>query len=61
MVAFAAITLALAVGVLASNFIGGEKKIERHIQRLWVNGEQIFPPMLAVQRNQGLCAAATVG
>ena len=78
MVAFAAIALALAVGVLASNFIGGEKKIERHIQRLYaladprfvqglgvllgpaflagnsvqalINGEQIFPPMLATIR-----------
>ncbi len=78
MIAFAATALALVVGVLASNFIGGEKKIERHIQRLYeladprfvqelgvllgppflagnsvqalINGEQIFPPMLAAIR-----------
>ena len=77
-VAAAAFALALVVAVLASNFIGGEKKIDRHIQRLYaladprfvqelgvllgppflagnrvqalVNGEQIFPPMLAAIR-----------
>ena len=77
-VAAAASALALVVAVLASNFIGGEKKIDRHIQRLYaladprfvqelgvllgppflagnrvqalVNGEQIFPPMLAAIR-----------
>lgn len=70
--------LALVGGVLASNFIGGEKKIERHVERLYalddarfmnelgvllgppflagtrvqalLNGDQIFPPMLAAIR-----------
>jgi cardiolipin synthase A/B len=77
-VAGAATGLALLGGVLVSNFIGGEKKIERHIERLYalddprfvnelgvllgppflagtrvqalLNGEQIFPPMLAAIR-----------
>ncbi len=71
--------LALIGGVLVSNFIGGEKKIERRIQRLYalddprfmnelgvllgppfqggnrvralLNGDQIFPPMLAAIRS----------
>ncbi|MBU4180087.1 MAG: phospholipase D-like domain-containing protein [Hydrogenophaga sp.] len=74
-VAGAATGLALVGAVVASNFIGGEKKIQRHITRLYtlddprfmdelgvllgppflagtrvqalLNGEQIFPPMLA--------------
>jgi len=78
LVAGAATGLAVVAGVLASNFIGGEKKIERYIQRLYtlddprfmdelgvllgppflagtrvqalLNGEQIFPPMLAAIR-----------
>ena len=73
-----ALALALVLAVLASNFIGGEKKIDRHVQRLYaladprfvqelglllgppflagnsvqalVNGDQIFPPMLAAIR-----------
>ena len=77
-VAGAATGLALAGALLASNFIGGEKKIERHIERLYalddprfmdelgvllgppflagtrvqalLNGDQIFPPMLAAIR-----------
>lgn len=77
-VAAAASGLAVAVGVLGSNFIGGEKKIETRIERLHalddprfmhelgvllgppfldgthvralVNGDQIFPPMLAAIR-----------
>ncbi len=71
--------LALVGGVLVSNFIGGETKIERRIERLYalddprfmhelgvllgppfldgarvrtlVNGDQIFPPMLAAIRS----------
>ncbi len=78
LVAGAASGLALAAGVLASNFIGGEKKILTHVERLYalddprfmhelgvllgppfvdgtrvqalVNGEEIFPPMLAAIR-----------
>lgn len=78
MLAGAATGLALVGGALASNFIGGEKKIERHVERLYtlddarfmndlgvllgppflagtrvqalLNGEQIFPPMLAAIR-----------
>ena len=74
----AASALALIGGVLVSNFIGGEKKIERNIERLYalddprfmnelgvllgppflngtrtralLNGDQIFPPMLAAIR-----------
>ena len=74
----AAFALALIGGVLVSNFIGGEKKIERNIERLYalddprfmnelgvllgppflngtrtralLNGDQIFPPMLAAIR-----------
>jgi cardiolipin synthase len=77
-VAGAATALALVGGVLASNFIGGEKKIDRRIERLYslddprfmhelgvllgppflagtrvqalLNGDQIFPPMLAAIR-----------
>jgi cardiolipin synthase A/B len=76
--ASAATALALVGGVLASNFIGGEKKIEHRIERLYglddprfvhelgvllgppflrgtraqalLNGDQIFPPMLAAIR-----------
>jgi cardiolipin synthase A/B len=76
--ASAATGLALLGGVLVSNFIGGEKKIERHVKRLYtlddprfmyelgvllgppflagtrvqalLNGDQIFPPMLAAIR-----------
>lgn len=76
--ASAATALALVGGVLASNFIGGEKKVERRIERLYgiddprfmhelgvllgppflpgtsaralLNGDQIFPPMLAAIR-----------
>ena len=75
----AASALALVGGVLVSNFIGGENKIERHIDRLYalddprfmhelgallgppfldgtgiralLNGDQIFPPMLAAIRS----------
>ncbi len=75
----AAFALALVVGVLASNFMGGEKKIERHIERLYalddprfsselgvllgppfvggtgvralLNGDEIFPSMLAAIRS----------
>ena len=75
----AAAALALIVGLLVSNFIGGEKKIERHIERLYalddprfmqelgvllgppfldgtrvealLNGDEIFPPMLAAIRS----------
>ncbi len=75
----AACLLALLGGVLVSNFIGGEKKIERRIERLYaledarftkelgvllgppfvdgvgvralLNGDQIFPPMLAAIRS----------
>ena len=78
LVASAAVGLTLVGGVLVSNFIGGEKKIERHLQRLYalddprffdelgvllgppflsgtrvqalLNGDQIFPPMLAAIR-----------
>lgn len=78
LVASATTALALVGGVLASNFIGGEKKIERRIERLYglddprfmhelgvllgppflhgtraqalLNGDQIFPPMLAAIR-----------
>ena len=74
----AAAAFGFAVAVLASNFIGGEKKIDQKVQRLYaladprfvqelgvllgpaflpgnrvqvlVNGEQIFPPMLAAIR-----------
>lgn len=77
-VASTATGLALVGAVVASNFIGGEKKIQRHITRLYtlddprfmdelgvllgppfltgtrvqalLNGEQIFPPMLAAIR-----------
>lgn len=77
-VASAATVLALVGAVVASNFIGGETKIERRIQRFYtlddprfmaelgvllgppflagtrvqalLNGEQIFPPMLAAIR-----------
>ena len=77
--ALGASALALLGGVLASNFIGGEKKIERHIERLYalddprfmqelgvllgppflngtqvralLNGDEIFPPMLAAIRS----------
>jgi cardiolipin synthase len=73
-----AIVAALAIGLLAINFTTGEKKIERHIERLYaledprfahevsvllgppfvggnrvqtmLNGDQIFPPMLAAIR-----------
>lgn len=79
MVAGAAAGAALIGAVLASNFIGGEKKIERHVERLYalddarfmnelgvllgppflagtrvqalLNGDQIFPPMLAAIRS----------
>jgi cardiolipin synthase A/B len=78
-VACAAAGLTLIGAVLASNFIGGEKKIERHIERLYtlddprflqelgvllgppflpgnrvqalLNGDEIFPPMLAAIRS----------
>ncbi|MEO8807299.1 MAG: cardiolipin synthase B, partial [Burkholderiaceae bacterium] len=74
-IAVAVLALALVGGVIASNFIGGEKKIQKHVERLYtlddprftselgvllgppfldgtrvkalLNGEQIFPPMLA--------------
>ena len=74
----AAAAFGFVVAVLASNFIGGEKKIDQKVQRLYaladprfvqelgvllgptflpgnsvqvlVNGEQIFPPMLAAIR-----------
>ena len=77
--AVAASALALIGGLLVSNFIGGEKKIERHIERLYtlddprfmselgvllgppflngtgiralLNGDEIFPPMLAAIRS----------
>ena len=77
--AVAASALALTGGLLVSNFIGGEKKIERHIERLYalddprfmielgvllgppflkgtriralLNGDEIFPPMLAAIRS----------
>ena len=77
--AAAAAAVAVVVAVLASNFIGGEKKIDRRIQRLYeladprfvhelgvllgpqflagnrvqalINGDQIFPPMLAAIRS----------
>lgn len=77
-VAAAACGVALGAGLLVSNFIGGEKKIERHIERLYtlddprfmnelglllgppfmngtriralLNGDEIFPPMLAAIR-----------
>jgi cardiolipin synthase len=77
--ALGASALALLGGVLASNFVGGEKKIERHIERLYalddprfmqelgvllgppfvngtqvralLNGDEIFPPMLAAIRS----------
>ncbi len=70
--------LCLLVGLLVSNFVGGEKKIERNIERLYtlddprfmhelgvllgppfvqgtqvralLNGDEIFPPMLAAIR-----------
>ncbi len=79
LVASAATALALVGGVFASNFTGGEKKIERRIERLYglddprfmhelgvllgppflhgtraqalLNGDQIFPPMLAAIRS----------
>lgn len=79
MVAGAAAGAALIGAVLASNFIGGEKKIERHVERLYalddarfmnelgvllgppflagtrvqalLNGDQIFPRMLAAIRS----------
>jgi cardiolipin synthase len=69
-------SLSLAAGLLISNFVGGETKIERRIERLYalddprfmhglgvlpgppilpgtkaralLNGDEIFPPMLAV-------------
>ena len=75
----AAVMLTLFGGVLVSNFMGGEKKIERRIERLYalddprfmyelgvllgppfldgvgiralLNGDQIFPPMLAAIRS----------
>lgn len=74
-----ALFLGLAVAVLVLNFTGGEKKIERRIERLYalddarfmqelglllgppfvggnrvralLNGDEIFPPMLAAIRN----------
>jgi cardiolipin synthase len=74
----AAAALALVGGLLVANFMGGEKKIDRHIERLYtlddtqfmkelgvllgppfvsgvrvqalLNGDQIFPPMLAAIR-----------
>ena len=74
----AATALALIGGLLVANFIGGEKKIQRQIERLYalddprfmhdlglllgppflggtriqalLNGDQIFPPMLAAIR-----------
>lgn len=74
--------LALIVGLLMSNFIGGETKIERRIERLHalddprfthemgvllgppflsgnkvsalLNGDQIFPPMLAAMLDAGV-------
>ncbi len=77
-VAIAATGLALVGGVLALNLLGGEKKIQRHVERLYtlddprfmdelgvllgppflagtgvqalLNGDQIFPPMLATIR-----------
>jgi cardiolipin synthase len=76
--AVAALGLTLFGAVLASNFIGGEKKIEQHVERVYaiddprfmkelgvllgppflagarvqalLNGDQIFPPMLAAIR-----------
>lgn len=79
LIAGGASILALFGGLLASNFIGGEKKIERHIKRLYslddprftnelgvllgpafldgnriralLNGDEIFPPMLAAIRS----------
>jgi cardiolipin synthase A/B len=75
----AASAVALIGGVLVSNFVGGETKIERRIERLYalddprfmhelgvllgppfldgsrirvlLNGDEIFPPMLAAIRN----------
>jgi cardiolipin synthase A/B len=75
----AAVAVALIGALLVSNFIGGEKKIERHIERLYalddprfmqelgvllgppfvdgtkitalLNGDEIFPPMLAAIRS----------
>ncbi|HSW03317.1 phospholipase D-like domain-containing protein [Aquabacterium sp.] len=74
-----AAAVALIAGLVAANFIGGEKKIERRIERLYtlddgrfthelgvllgppfldgnkvralLNGDQIFPPMLAAIRS----------
>ena len=71
--------LCLVVGLLVSNFVGGETKIERRIERLYalddprfmhelgvllgppflqgtkaralLNGDEIFPPMLAAIRS----------
>jgi len=62
-VASAASALVLVGGVLASNFIGGEKKIERHIERLYALEDPRFtdelgvllgPPFLAGTRVQTL-------
>jgi cardiolipin synthase len=79
LVAAVTATLCLAIGLLVSNFVGGETKIERRIDRLYtledprftrelglllgppfvqgtkaralLNGDQIFPPMLAAIRD----------
>jgi len=62
-VASAASALVLVGSVLASNFIGGEKKIERHIERLYALEDPRFtdelgvllgPPFLAGTRVQTL-------
>jgi len=47
-VASAASALVLVGGVLASNFIGGEKKIERHIERLYALEDPRFTDELGV-------------
>ena len=46
--ASAASALVLVGGVLASNFIGGEKKIERHIERLYALEDPRFTDELGV-------------
>jgi len=78
LVAGAVASFCLVAGLLVSNFVGGEKKIERRIERLYalddprfmhelgvllgppfvqgtkaralLNGDEIFPPMLAAIR-----------
>lgn len=77
-IAAVVVSLCLLAGLLISNFVGGETKIERHIERLYtlddprfthelgvllgppflqgtkiralINGDEIFPPMLAAIR-----------